>query len=98
MAEKVTREDNVQYVIVKLGSEQYGIDIKYVDNIDKAMAYAGDAGTARGTGGMRAKLEAAKICTSAGIPMIIANGADPEILYDIEEGNFVGTYIDVKKA
>lgn len=25
--------DAVQYIVVKLGSEQYGIDIKYVDNI-----------------------------------------------------------------
>ena len=23
-----------QYIVVRLGSEQYGIDIKYVDNID----------------------------------------------------------------
>lgn len=72
--------------------------VKYVDNIEEAMKYAGDAGSARGTGGMRAKLEAAKICTSVGIPMIIANGADPEILYDIAEGRSVGTYIDVKKV
>jgi len=33
MAEKGIKEDSVQYVIVKLGSEQFGIDIKYVDNI-----------------------------------------------------------------
>lgn len=25
--------DSVQYVVVKIGTEQYGIDIKYVDNI-----------------------------------------------------------------
>lgn len=25
--------DTVQYIVVKVGSEQYGIDIKYVDNI-----------------------------------------------------------------
>ena len=25
--------DSIQYVIIRIGSEQYGIDIKYVDNI-----------------------------------------------------------------
>jgi len=33
MANKITKKGSVQYVIVKLGSEQFGIDIKYVDNI-----------------------------------------------------------------
>lgn len=26
-------DDAVQYIVIKLGDEQYGIDIKYVDNI-----------------------------------------------------------------
>ena len=55
---------------------------------------AGGAGTERGTGGMSAKLIAAKQCTDYGIPMIIANGANPDILYDIMEGNFKGTFFD----
>ena len=30
---KIEELDNKQYIVVKLGSEQYGIDIQYVDNI-----------------------------------------------------------------
>ena len=56
-----------------------------------AVCLAG-AGSARGTGGMRAKLEAAESVMAAGIPMVIVNGADPEILYDITAGEFTGTY------
>lgn len=55
------------------------------------MHLAGTAGTSRGTGGMITKLHAAQICMDAGIDMIIANGSDPEILYDIFDGKQVGT-------
>ena len=47
-------------------------------------------------GGMSAKLESAKYCTDNGIPMIILNGADPEILYDVFDGDFKGTYFNAK--
>ena len=33
MEEKRVELDAIQYIVVKIGSEQYGIDIKYVDNI-----------------------------------------------------------------
>lgn len=67
--------------------------IEYVDNInDVVYAYANGAGTARGTGGMIAKLDSAKAVSKSGIPMIILNGANPEILYDVFDGSFVGTY------
>ena len=55
------------------------------------MGLAGTAGTSRGTGGMITKLHAAQICMDAGIDMIIANGSDPEVLYDIFDGKSVGT-------
>lgn len=54
-------------------------------------ALAGGAGTERGTGGMRAKLQAARIAGAAGVPMVIANGKSPDILYDICTGRSVGT-------
>ena len=40
---------------------------------------------------MRAKLDAARICRDAGVPMIIANGSNPDILYDIVAGKPTGT-------
>ncbi len=52
---------------------------------------AGGKGSALGTGGMATKLTAAKLCLVAGISTVIANGDDPEKLYDILEGKPVGT-------
>ncbi len=54
-------------------------------------AAAGGAGSAFGTGGMSTKLQAARICVEAGCDMIIANGANPALLYDIAEGKSVGS-------
>lgn len=54
-------------------------------------ALADGAGSGLGTGGMRTKLRAAQIVTARGIDMIIANGADPRVLYDILEGGRIGT-------
>ncbi len=47
---------------------------------------AGAAGSSLGTGGMVTKLRAAEICTQAGCDMVIANGENPKLLYDIVEG------------
>ena len=55
------------------------------------LALAGDAGSSLGTGGMQTKLRAARITTEAGCDMIIANGAEPGLLYDILDGKPVGT-------
>ena len=51
----------------------------------------GGVGSALGTGGMHTKIRAAKLVNDAGIDMIIANGKDPDILYDIIDGKDVGT-------
>ena len=55
------------------------------------MALSGGSDSELGTGGMATKLKAAQIVNRADIDMIIANGADPDILYDIVEGKPVGT-------
>jgi len=52
---------------------------------------AGGAGTKLGTGGMSTKINAAKIAAEAGIDMVIMNGKDPELLYDLFENKEVGT-------
>ena len=54
-------------------------------------AMTGGAGSTLGTGGMQTKLRAAEISTAADIPMVIANGKDPDALYAIVEGKAVGT-------
>lgn len=70
--------------------------IERVESIDDILSCAGGAGTDRGTGGMEAKLTAAKMVTDNGIPMFIMNGADPEILYQLLDGKRVGTYFTAK--
>jgi glutamate 5-kinase len=41
---------------------------------------------------MATKLEAAKTAFSAGIDMVLINGSDPYLLYDVLEGKEAGTY------
>ena len=55
------------------------------------LSLAEGKGTALGTGGMKTKLHAAKIAMDAGIDMIIANGAEPMVLYNIVDGKSFGT-------
>ena len=59
---------------------------------------AGGAGSSLGTGGMATKLQAASICTKSGCDMVIANGAEPAILYDIAEGKPVGSRFRGKRG
>lgn len=69
-----------------------------VDDIDAVEDMAGGAGSKHGTGGMVTKLSAAKIATSAGCDMVIANGARPLDIYDIVAGKEVGTRFTAKGA
>lgn len=73
--------------------------IHRVDKVDeRILSMAGGAGTDRGTGGMLTKLEAAKLVTEAGIPMIIANGHDPAILSALLRGEELGTTFAAQPA
>ena len=66
--------------------------IPHVHKIDDSiLALAGVSSTKLGTGGMVTKLRAAEICLGAGCNMVIANGQNPELLYDILDGKQVGT-------
>ena len=60
-------------------------------------ALAGAEGSHLGTGGMVTKIKAARIAAESGIEMVIANGQNPEILYDIVEGGGVCTRFLAKK-
>lgn len=62
-----------------------------VYDISEVKHLAGGAGSNRGTGGMVTKLNAAEIATGAGIHMVIANGADLGALYNLLDGEPVGT-------
>ena len=72
--------------------------ISRIDHIDEEVyALAGGAGSRRGTGGMRTKLQAADLATSQGIDVLVTNGKNPRILYDILNGKPVGTLFKAKK-
>ena len=60
------------------------------------LALAGDEGSALGTGGMRTKLHAAEICMESGCEMVIMNGDDPGLLYDLFDGKKIGTLFKKK--
>ena len=64
---------------------------------DEIRALGGGAGSALGTGGMVTKIRAAEIATEAGCDMIITNGAYPELLYNVMDGNLAGTKFYAKR-
>ncbi|MBQ9248378.1 MAG: glutamate 5-kinase [Ruminococcus sp.] len=64
---------------------------------DEIEALAGDKGSHLGTGGMITKIKAARMATENGIDMVIANGKNPEVLYDIVEGGGICTRFPAKK-
>ncbi len=55
------------------------------------LAMAKDSDSLVGTGGMAAKIAAARIATDSGADMIVANGADMDIIYRILKGEKIGT-------
>ena len=72
--------------------------IPQVEQIDEGiLALGGGAGSGLGTGGMATKLHAAQIATQAGTDMIIANGSRPQLLYEIADGQAVGTRFLAKR-
>ncbi|MGI6226887.1 MAG: glutamate 5-kinase [Peptococcales bacterium] len=58
---------------------------------DEIQGLAGSVGSKFGSGGMATKISAAKIAVNAGIPMIIANGSQPDIIRDVFAGSAIAT-------
>jgi len=54
-------------------------------------AIAGDSAGEAGTGGMKAKVDAAEIATSSGVEMVIADGRRPDIIAAVVRREPVGT-------
>ncbi len=72
--------------------------ISRIDEInDEVYSLAGGAGSRRGTGGMKTKLQAASLATANGIDTVITNGKNPAALYDIISGKSVGTLFAGRK-
>lgn len=68
--------------------------IEFVDRLDEKYMNMGkeSTGSSVGTGGMNTKMKAAKIATSAGADMVIANSKDIRIIHRIMDGRNIGTF------
>ena len=67
--------------------------IRRVDKIDAEIERLASSTTSRqARGGMVTKIEAAKLATSSGVSVIIADGREPDILVRISQGEDIGTF------
>lgn len=70
-------------------------DAKIIDTVteigEDIYKIAGGSASTLGTGGMATKVKAAELLNSRGIDMVIAQGEDPKIIFDILDGKQVGT-------
>lgn len=72
--------------------------IPVVETIKKDIEIiAGSIPGALGTGGMLSKIRGAQKVTTAGVPMIIANGANPDIIIRLVKGEQLGTFFVPKE-
>ena len=74
--------------------------ISQVDQISEELMAMGKSTTGSdvGTGGMAAKLYAARIAADSGSDMVIANGDNVEVIWDILGGKEIGTLFTAKKS
>jgi len=67
--------------------------IRRVDKIDAEIErMCSDTASHQGIGGMATKIEAARLATSSGVNVIIADGREPDILVRIIQGEDIGTF------
>ena len=65
-----------------------------IDKIDAEIKrMASDTASRQGIGGMTAKIEAARLATSSGVNVVIADGRETDILVRISQGEDIGTFV-----
>jgi glutamate 5-kinase len=70
--------------------------ISLVSNIKDLQVETGMQGTQWGTGGMKTKISAARIATSAGVRTVITDGKKPRNLERIIQGEDIGTHFQAQ--
>ena len=66
--------------------------ISQVERIDSEIeCLAADTSSKLGTGGMITKVEAAKLATSCGVTVVIADGREPDVILRLARGEALGT-------
>ncbi|MDD9953807.1 MAG: glutamate 5-kinase [Candidatus Woesearchaeota archaeon] len=72
--------------------------VRTISEITPAVeGYAGKAGFTHGVGGMKAKINAAKLAIKGGCTMVIANGREEDVLLRLVAGERIGTLFIPKK-
>lgn len=72
--------------------------IERVEQIsDDIMSFAGDSGSSVGTGGMRSKIEAARVAMRGGVPAFVGRVKEPGDLALAVQGTGKGTYFDTSQ-
>ncbi len=64
-------------------------EVKTIDTEIERLA--ADTPSKVGTGGMMAKVEAAKLATSSGVTVVIADGREPDVILKVVKGEAIGT-------
>jgi glutamate 5-kinase len=77
---------------------RFNPDAKRIDRVDRLteeiFRIAGGAGSAVGTGGMRSKVEAARIAICGGVPVFVGRVTEPGELMQAASGRGRGTYFE----
>lgn len=75
-------------------------DARKIDTVTEItpeiLSMAAGTGSNRGTGGMITKLQAADYATQKGTEVYVINGSNPEDLYEVFDGNNIGTVFRAK--
>lgn len=101
MDENIVKTDTKQFIVVKLGGEQYGIDIRYVDNIvrlQKITRVPKIQPYFKGIINLRGEIvPVMSIRTKMGLPPDEFTDASRIIILKIEEQGAIGIIIDAVK-
>ncbi len=75
-----------------------GVRVPWVRDVGEAMGLVRSSEGDLGTGGMGSKLEAARRASKRGVPVVIADARDPEVLLRLVAGDDVGTLFSPEGA
>ena len=75
-----------------------GKSVPLVENLEQARQLVRSERTLLGKGGMESKLQAARIVTGAGEPLVVAGGRTPNVLPRILDGEVIGTLFVASRA
>lgn len=72
--------------------------VPHIERVDAEIEReAGAEGSKHATGGMRTKLDAAKMCAKHGVQMVLASGEDPRVLISNLEGKEIGSFFEAQE-